>query len=48
MSENPYRHPQGRSCRRMVPLVVLLMPYALARYAIDERRAKRARRRSQR
>jgi hypothetical protein len=32
---NPYRHPQGRTCRRALPLALLLMPYALVRYGID-------------
>jgi hypothetical protein len=36
------RHPQGRTCSQFVPLVVLLMPYALFRYWRDERRTRRA------
>jgi hypothetical protein len=34
---NPYRHPLGRTCRdpRLLLFAVLLMPYALTRYAID-------------
>jgi hypothetical protein len=39
------RHPLGRSCALTLPLVLLLMPYALARYAIDQRRARKAARR---
>lgn len=31
----------GRSCDFMLLPALLLMPYALVRYAIDERRAKR-------
>lgn len=42
---NPYRHPQGRSCPPKLWLALLLMPYALCRYAVDERRARKARRR---
>jgi hypothetical protein len=40
------RHPLGRSCRRTLPLALLLMPYAIVRYAIDQRRERRAGRRS--
>jgi hypothetical protein len=34
---NPYRHPQGRTCgdKRTLLAVLLLMPYALVRYALD-------------
>lgn len=34
---NPYRHPLGRRCGdpRILLGVLVLMPYALARYAID-------------
>jgi hypothetical protein len=39
---NPYRHPLGRTCQSALPLVLLLMPYALVRYAIDQRRARKA------
>jgi len=28
------RHPLGRSCRKALPLVILLMPYALVRHGI--------------
>jgi hypothetical protein len=37
VSDNPYRHPQGRTCRdpRNILLVLVLMPYALLRYAFD-------------
>jgi hypothetical protein len=38
---NPYRHPLGRTCRRALPLALLLMPYALARYGIDSWRERR-------
>lgn len=38
------RHPGGRTCQGAVPLVLLLMPYALVRYAIDARKARRGRR----
>ena len=31
----PDRHPLGRTCRGMLPLAVLLMPYALIRYALS-------------
>lgn len=37
----PDRHPLGRSCRRMLPLVVLLMPYAIARHGWDTWRTRR-------
>lgn len=39
------RYPNGTWCGGIVPLVVLLMPYALVRYAIDRRRARKAGRR---
>lgn len=41
----PDRHPLGRACRDPLVLlaVVLLMPYALTRYAIDECRTRRTR-----
>lgn len=39
------RYPNGTFCGGIVPLVVLLMPYALIRYAIDRRRARKAGRR---
>jgi hypothetical protein len=34
---NPYRHPLGRTCRdpKNLLLVLLFMPYALGRYAVD-------------
>jgi hypothetical protein len=34
---NPYRHPQGRTCRDPINIIaaLLLMPYAIARYALD-------------
>jgi len=34
---NPYRHPQGRTCRdgKMLLTVVLMMPYAMLRYGLD-------------
>ena len=34
---NPYRHPLGRTCRdkRVLFTALLLMPYALGRYAVD-------------
>lgn len=33
---NPYRHPLGRSCRKALPLAILLtLFYALPRYAWD-------------
>ncbi|GGN40417.1 hypothetical protein FHR83_007042 [Actinoplanes campanulatus] len=35
------RYPNGTWCGGIVPLVVLLMPYALVRYAIDWCRARR-------
>lgn len=35
------RYPNGTFCGGYVPLVLLLMPYALVRYAIDQRRARR-------
>lgn len=38
------RHPGGRTCQGAVPLVLLLMPYALFRYARDEMKARRGRR----
>lgn len=41
---DPYRHPGGRTCRKMLPLAMLLMPYAIVRYAIDERKAKKGKR----
>lgn len=37
----PERHPLGRNCSVMLPLALLLMPYALTRYAIDARRDRR-------
>lgn len=50
MSDEPYRSPDptrghglGRSCNATLPLVLLVMPYALVRYAIDQRKARRAR-----
>jgi hypothetical protein len=36
------RYPNGTFCGGIVPLVVLLMPYALVRYAIDQHRARKA------
>jgi hypothetical protein len=39
---NPYRHPLGRKCgdpRRLL-FVLVLMPYALTRYALDCLRGK--------
>jgi hypothetical protein len=36
------RYPNGTWCGGLVPVAVLLMPYALVRYAIDRRRARRA------
>lgn len=36
------RYPNGTFCGGLLPLVVLLMPYALVRYAIDQRRARKA------
>lgn len=38
------RLPNGTFCGGAVPLVLLLMPYALVRYAIDQRRARKTRR----
>jgi hypothetical protein len=35
------RYPNGTWCGGLLPLVVLLMPYALARYAIDRMRGRR-------
>lgn len=34
---NPYRHPLGRRCGdpKVLLLVLLMMPYALLRYALD-------------
>ena len=38
---NPYRHPLGRSWRKLAPLAILLtLFYALPRYAIDCLRGK--------
>lgn len=39
------RYPNGTFCGGILPLVVLAMPYALIRYAIDRRRARKAVRR---
>lgn len=39
------RYPNGTWCGGILPLVVLGMPYALARYAIDRRRERKAARR---
>lgn len=39
----PPRHPGGRKCPATIPLVLLLMPYALTRYAIDTIRDRRRR-----
>jgi hypothetical protein len=36
--DRDYHNP---ACVNALPLVLLLMPYALARYAIDRRRARR-------
>lgn len=33
------RHPAGRTCRKMVPLVLLMLPYALVREAVSRCRA---------
>ena len=35
------RLPNGTFCGGMVPVALLLTPYALVRYAIDQRRARR-------
>jgi hypothetical protein len=35
------RHPGGRTCQLVAPLVLLLMPYALARYAVDRIRGRK-------
>jgi hypothetical protein len=35
------RFPNGTWCGGLVPVVVLLMPYAIVRYAIDRRRRAR-------
>jgi hypothetical protein len=35
------RYPNGTWCGGILPLVVLAMPYALARYAIDRWRGRR-------
>jgi hypothetical protein len=35
------RHPGGRTCQDLLPLALLLMPYALARYGWDELRRRR-------
>lgn len=34
---NPYRHPLGRACRdpQILLFSLLLMPYAIVRYAFD-------------
>jgi hypothetical protein len=40
MSPVPRRHPLGRSCGKFLPVVVLLMPYALFRYWLDSRRSR--------
>lgn len=32
------RHPLGRTCGELLPLAILLMPYALVRHAIDRKR----------
>ncbi|MFC7276263.1 hypothetical protein ACFQS1_19900 [Paractinoplanes rhizophilus] len=39
---NPYRHPLGRRCGdpRILLGVLLLMPYAMARYGIDSWRER--------
>lgn len=39
MAERDYHEP----CVNLVPLVLLLMPYALIRYAIDQHRERRQR-----
>jgi hypothetical protein len=36
------RHPLGRNCGKMLPLVILLMPYALARHGWACWRERRA------
>ncbi len=35
------RFPNGTFCGGILPLVVLLMPYALVRYLVDNRRSRR-------
>lgn len=40
----PDRHPLGRSCRKALPLAILLMPYALTRHAYACWRDRRRRR----
>lgn len=35
------RYPNGTFCGGLLPIALLLMPYALLRYAIDQRRARR-------
>lgn len=37
MSDNPYRHPGGRTCAPALPLVLLMMPWALWRMWRDGR-----------
>ena len=37
----PSRNPMGRTCAHMLPLALILMPYALVRYAIDRRKPVR-------
>jgi hypothetical protein len=35
------RYPNGTWCGGLLPVALLLMPYALVRYAIDQRRARK-------
>lgn len=39
------RFPNGTFCGGILPAVVLLLPYAIVRYAIDRRRERKAARR---
>lgn len=37
------RHPGGRTCRTVLPLALLMLPYALVREGLYQRKLRRAR-----
>ena len=37
------RHPGGRTCRRMLPLALLMLPYALVREGVYQLQLRRSR-----